>query len=79
MPTHAVAGDTNARGVELGEGGEERGGQLGGDVGFHLVVGGVGGFGGVEVETGAAAEIVGLVFALDFESACSPFISSYTS
>lgn len=60
-----------SRGVEFGEGGEKRGGKLGGDVAVHFVVGGVGGVCGVNVESGAGAEVPGFVFAGDVEASCT--------
>jgi hypothetical protein len=69
VPAHGVTCYGNARGVEFGEGGVEGGGEFAGDVGLHFVAAGPGGAGCIEVETGAGAEVVGFVFAFDFESA----------
>jgi len=45
-------------------------GQLGCDVAVHLVAFVPGGFGRVEVEACAGAEVEGVVFAFDFEPTC---------
>ena len=63
MSTHRVPRDGHTRGVQLGEGGKERCGEFARDVGFHMVVGGVGRRRGVDVEAGAGAEVPGCVFA----------------
>lgn len=68
--------DTFLRLVELREGGEERGGKLRGDVAVHFVVAGVGGCGGIDVETGACAEVPGFVFASYVQSACERGVSA---
>lgn len=70
VAAHAMAGDANPAGVQLGEGGEDGLGKLVGDVGVHVVAVVVGGFGGVDVEAGAATEVVGVVFAGDVQAAC---------
>jgi hypothetical protein len=44
-------------------------GQFFSDVAVHVVPGVVGSFGGVDVEACARAEVVGVVFALDVETA----------
>lgn len=70
MPTHAVAEDTDPLAVHLLEVLEDGLGQLRRDVAVHLVAFVPGGFGGVEVEGGAGAEVEGVVFAFDFEPTC---------
>ena len=70
MPAHTVPGNAHAALIQLSKGLEERFGQLVGDVAVHAVVCGPGIAGGVDVEAGAAAEVVGVVFALDLETAC---------
>ena len=66
MTSHAVPGYGDAGGIEFWEGREKGGGQLARYVRFHFVVFGPGAICGVDVETGAGAEVVGVVFALDF-------------
>lgn len=65
-----MAGYGDPGGIELGEGGIEGGGEFGSYVGFHFVVFGPGVIGGVDIETGACAEVVGVVFPLDFKISC---------
>lgn len=69
MPTHAVPEDADPRPVDLVEVGEDYLRQLGGDVAVHLVALGPGFPGGVDVEAGARAEVVGIIFARDVEAA----------
>jgi hypothetical protein len=69
VPAHRVTRDGDARAVELFELREERFGELVGDVAVHVVALVVGLLGGVDVEAGAGAEVVALVFALDVEAA----------
>jgi hypothetical protein len=66
MAAHGMSGDGDARGIKLGEGGEECVGKLAADVGFHFVVFGPGALRCVDVEACAGAEVVGVVFALYF-------------
>ena len=68
MAAHAVAGDGDAGVVKLVEGGEERLGQLLGDVGVHFVVLSPWLFGRVDVEAGTGAKVVGLVLAFDLQA-----------
>lgn len=70
MSAHAVAHDANARTVELFERGENGLGQLLGDIAVHFVSLRPGFFGGVDVETGAGAKVVSLIFALNLETSC---------
>ena len=69
MSTHTVAGNTNTTGIQLGERSKNGLRQLVGDIAIHVIAGIVGGFGGVDVEAGAGAEIVCVVLALDVEAA----------
>lgn len=62
-----MAEDTDPLAVHPLEVLEDGLGQLGRDVAVHLVAFIPGGFGGVEVEAGAGAEVVGVVFTFDFE------------
>ena len=68
VAAHAVAGDGDAAGVQLGEVREQRRGQLVADVAGHLVAFVPRRLGRVDVEAGAAAEVVSVVFAGDFEA-----------
>lgn len=69
MSAHAVPEDTDPRCVDLLEGVGDRRGELGGDVAVHVVALGPGFLGRVDVEAGAGAEVVGVVFAGDLEAA----------
>lgn len=69
VAAHGVAGDGDARGVELGKGGEDVGGQLARDVRLHLVVGVVRRPDRVNVEGGGAAKVPGVVLAGQVEPA----------
>ena len=69
MPAHAMAKDTDPLAVHLSVVFEDGFGELGRDVAVHLVTFVPGGFGCVEVEAGAGAEVVGVVFAFDLEAA----------
>jgi hypothetical protein len=69
VAAHRVAGDGDAGAVELFELREECFGELVGDVAVHVVALVVGLLGGIDVEAGAGAEVVALVFALDVEAA----------
>lgn len=70
VPAHAVSEDADPLTVHLLEILEDGLGQLGRDVAVHLVAFVPGGFGRVEVEGCAGAEVEGVVFALDFEPTC---------
>jgi len=70
VPAHAMSEDADPLTVHLLEVLEDGLGQLGCDVAVHLVAFVPGGFGCVEVETGAGAEVEGVVFAFDFEPTC---------
>lgn len=70
MPAHTVSEDTDSRPIDLLEVVEDGFGELGRDVAVHVVAFGPRFFGGVDVEAGARAEVVGVVFALDSEAAC---------
>jgi hypothetical protein len=69
VAAHRVAGDGDAGAVELFELREQRVGQLVGDVAVHVVALVVGFLGGIDVEAGARAEVVAVIFALDVEAA----------
>ena len=69
MPAHAMPEETDPLTVHLLVVFENRFGELGRDVAIHLIAVVPGGFGCVEVEAGAGAEVVGVVFAFDFEAA----------
>lgn len=69
MATHAMPKDTNPRTINLLEIVEDGLGKLGRDVAVHVVALRPGFLGRVDVEAGAGAEIVGVVFALDFQAA----------
>ena len=68
MPAHAVPENADAVRIHLLEVVEDGFGELRGDVAVHFVSFVPGGVGRVDVEAGAAAEIVGVVFALDLET-----------
>ena len=70
VAAHAVAEDANAVRVQLLEVLEDGPGEFRGDVAVHFVTLAPGGFGRVDVEARAAAEVVRVVFALDFQTAC---------
>lgn len=70
MSTHAVPEDADPRAVDLRERGEDCLRELGGDVAVHFVTVGPRLLGCVKVETGAGAEVVGIVLALDFQPSC---------
>ena len=69
VPAHAVPEDTDALRIHLVEVVEDGPGQFRVDVAVHLIPFVPWGFGRVNVESRAAAEIVGVVFALDLETA----------
>ena len=69
VPAHAVPEDADAIRVHLLEVVEDGAGQFRVDVAVHLVPFVPRGSGRVDVESRAAAEIVGVVFALDLETA----------
>ena len=69
VPAHAVPEDADAVRVHLLEVVEDGAGQFRVDVAVHLVPFVPRGFGRVDVESRAAAEVVGVVFALDLETA----------
>ena len=75
MAAHAVSEDADALPVHLCEILENGAGKLRRDVAVHSVPFVPGGFGRVDVEAGAAAEVVGVVFALDFETTWEKLIS----
>jgi len=68
VPTHTVSHYANSFAVNLGEVGEDGLRELGGDVAVHFVAFRPGFFCRVDVEACAGAEVVGVVFALDFET-----------
>lgn len=72
VSTHAVAGDTDAAGVQLGESIKDSLWQLLSDVAVHVVAIVVGGLGGIDVEAGTGAEVICIVLALDIEAALKP-------
>lgn len=63
--------NADSRAVDLVKGVEDGLWELGCDVAVHVIALGPWFSGGVEVEAGAGAEVVGAVFAFDFEAACS--------
>ena len=69
MSTHAVAGDTHAAGVQLGESIEDSLGQFFGDVAVHVIAGVVRRLSGVDIEAGTGAKVVSIVLALDVQAA----------
>lgn len=72
MAAHAVASDADPTAVQDLEVCEQCLGKLLSDVSVHVVALVVRGPGCINVETGTAAEIVGIVFALDTEPTCVP-------
>lgn len=69
MPPHAMPKDADSPRVNLLKGREDSLRQLGGDVAVHAVAIGPGLLRRVNVEARAGAEVVGVVFAWDLESA----------
>lgn len=69
MAAHTVARDANPARIQLGECVENSLGQLLRHVGVHVIPVVVGGFGGVDVEARSGAEVVGIVFAFNVQSA----------
>lgn len=69
MSAHTVASNTNTAGIQLRESSKDGLWQFIGDIAIHVIAGVVGGFGGVDVEAGAGAEVVCIVLALDVEAA----------
>ena len=65
MAAHAVACDANSIGVYLVEGGKHCLREFLRDVGVHIVVGGPGVDGGVDVESSSVAKVPVVVFAFD--------------
>lgn len=70
MAAHAVTGDADAARIEFLKGGEERLGELLGDVRVHFVVLRPGLLCGVDVEARAGSEVVCVIFALNLETSC---------
>ena len=70
MPAHAVTEDTHSLRIHLFETVENGLWQFRRDVAVHFISLVPRGFRSVDVETRAASEVVGVVFALDFETAC---------
>ena len=68
VPAHAVPEDTDALRIHLFEVVEDSPGQFRVDVAVHLIPLVPWRFGRVDVESRAAAEVVGVVFALDLET-----------
>ena len=68
VAAHAVSKDADALPIYLCEVFENGEGELRGDVAVHSVPFVPGGLGRVDVEAGAAAKVVGVVFALDFQT-----------
>lgn len=69
MSTHAVASDADFAGIELWESSKDSLGQLLGDIAVHVIAFVVGSLGGVDVETGAGAEVIRVVLAFDVQTA----------
>lgn len=70
MPSHAMARNTHALGVDLGEMPKHELRQFARDVAGHAVAIGPGFVGGVDVEAGAGAEVPVFVFVWEVETAC---------
>jgi hypothetical protein len=70
MTAHTMTRDPDPTGVELREHPENGLGQLLRHIGVHVVAIVVGRLGRVDVEAGAGAEVVGVVFAFDVEASC---------
>lgn len=70
VSTHAVAGDTNAVGVQLRESAKDSLRQLLGDIAVHIVAVVIRGLGGIDVEAGSGAEIISIILTLNVEAAC---------
>ena len=68
VAAHAVAGDADARGIELWVFAEEKARKFVGDVAVHFVALGPWLFRRIDVEAGACAEVVAVVFALDLQA-----------
>lgn len=71
MSTHAVTGDTDAVGVQLGESTKDSLRQLLSDVAVHVVAVVIRGLGGIDVKPGTSAEVICIVLALNVEAAFS--------
>lgn len=69
MTTHAVAGDTDAVGVQLRESTKDGLRELLGDIAVHVVAVVVRRLGGIDVKPGTGAEIVCIILALNVEAA----------
>ncbi len=71
MSPHAMPSDTDAIRVDLIESLEDCLGQLFGNVGVHVVIGRPWGGSCIDVEAGAGAEVVAIIFAFDANSTCT--------
>lgn len=69
MPTHTVASDTNTGGIQLRESGEHRLREFLCDVGVHVIAVVVGWVRGVDVEACSRAEVPGVGFTGNVETA----------
>ncbi len=72
MSAHAVSEDAHPLRIHLFEVVEDGLGELGGDVAVHFVSLAPRRFGRVDVEAGAASEVVGIVFAFDLQTSWNP-------
>jgi hypothetical protein len=70
VTTHAVASDTNAPSVELGECSKDSLGQFLSDIAVHIVAGVVRGLCSVNVESGAGTEVISVILAFDVKATC---------
>lgn len=68
VTTHAVAGDTDAAGIQLGESLEDNFWQFLGDVAVHVIALVVGSLGGINVEARAGTKIIRIILALDVQT-----------
>ena len=69
MPAHTMSEDAHSLRIDLFEVLEDGLGEFGGDVAVHFISFVPGRFRRVDVEAGAASEIVGVVFAFDLQTA----------
>lgn len=77
MPTHTMSKNANPLAINLLEILKHRLRQFLRDIAIHLIpLLRPRRFGGVDIEARAAAEVVGLIFALNFKATWSPFISA---
>jgi hypothetical protein len=65
-----VTSDADFAGVELWESSEDGLRQLLGDVAVHVITVVVGRLGGVDVEAGTGAEVIGIILAFNVQATC---------